>query len=82
MVKEAILRKPSLVIMGKNVGAARAGLTLYLGPLYAAALAFALLVEPFQAHHLGGALVILPGIYLAAPATRTNTKKRKRGPPN
>ena len=58
MVKEANLHKPSLVITGKNAGATRAGLTLYLGLLYAAALAFAVLVEPFQAHHLGGTLII------------------------
>ena len=80
MVKEANLHNPGLVTTGNNAGAARAGLTLFLGPLYAAALAFAVLIEPFQAHHLGGALVILPGIYLAALATRTNTKKKKARP--
>ena len=58
MVNEANLHKPSLVITGKNAGAARAGPTLYLGPLYAADSAFAVLGEPIQAHHLVGALII------------------------
>jgi drug/metabolite transporter (DMT)-like permease len=50
----------------KTLGAARAGLTLYLGPLYAAAVAYAVLGEPIQGYHALGAAVILPGIYLAS----------------
>ncbi len=52
----------------KALGAARAGLTLYLGPLYAAAVAFLILGEPVQGYHALGAAVILPGIYLASRA--------------
>lgn len=52
----------------KALGAARAGLTLYLGPLYAAVVAFLVLGEPIQAYHAVGAAVILPGIYLASLA--------------
>ncbi len=49
-----------------HLGAARAGLTLYLGPLYAAIVAWAVLGEPIEWHHLVGVAVILPGIYLAS----------------
>ena len=55
----------------KKLGAARAGLTLYLGPLYAAVVAYWVLGEPIQGYHLVGAAVILPGIYWASrPAGR------------
>ena len=50
----------------KTLGAARAGLTLYLGPVYAAVTAFVLLGEPIEWYHGMGALIILPGIYLAS----------------
>lgn len=50
------------------LGPARAGLTLYLGPLYAAAAAFLVLGEPIEGYHALGAAVILPGIYLASRA--------------
>ena len=50
----------------KALGAARAGLTLYLSPLYVAVTAFLVLAEPVYFYHLVGAVVILPGIYLAS----------------
>ena len=50
----------------KELGAARASLTLYLGPLYAAIAAWATLGEPIASHHVVGAAVILPAIYLAS----------------
>jgi drug/metabolite transporter (DMT)-like permease len=50
----------------KELGAARAALTLYLGPVYAAVSAWAVLGEPIALHHVVGALVILPAIYLAS----------------
>jgi drug/metabolite transporter (DMT)-like permease len=49
----------------KELGAARASLTLYLGPLYAAGVAWWVLGEPITWHHAVGAAVILPAIYLA-----------------
>ena len=55
----------------KALGAARAGLTLYLSPLFAAALAYLVLGEPIEAHHALGAAVILPGIYLASRSAPT-----------
>lgn len=54
----------------KALGAARAGLTLYLAPLYAAVTAFLVLGEPVRFYHLVGAIVILPGIYLASRPAR------------
>jgi drug/metabolite transporter (DMT)-like permease len=52
-------------IMQRELGAARVGMVLYLGPLYTAVLAWLVLGEPVQTFHwLGGAL-ILPGIYLS-----------------
>jgi drug/metabolite transporter (DMT)-like permease len=50
----------------KALGAARAGLTLYLSPLYVAVTAFLVLGEPMYFYHLVGAAVMLPGIYLAS----------------
>jgi drug/metabolite transporter (DMT)-like permease len=49
----------------KELGAARTGLILYLGPIYAALVAWALLGEQPQWFHALGAALILPGIYLA-----------------
>lgn len=53
-------------LLQKNIGAARTALVLYLGPLYAAALAWFALGEPLQMYHAIGAAVILPGIFLAS----------------
>ncbi len=50
----------------KELGAARASLTLYLGPLYAAVVAWLVLGEPIALHHALGGAVILLGIYLAS----------------
>jgi drug/metabolite transporter (DMT)-like permease len=52
--------------MSKHLGASRAALTLYLGPLYGAFMAWAVLGEPVQWHHVVGAAIILPGIWLAS----------------
>ncbi|WP_207484082.1 DMT family transporter [Arenibaculum pallidiluteum] len=52
------------------LGPARTGLTLYLGPLYNAGLAWMLLDEAPQLHHLLGAALILPGIFLATVRPR------------
>jgi drug/metabolite transporter (DMT)-like permease len=52
----------------RELGAARTGLILYLGPIYAALVAWVVLGEQPQWFHAVGAALILPGIYLA---TRT-----------
>lgn len=51
--------------MLRELGAARAGLVLYLGPVYAAFSAWVLLGEPPRWYHAAGALLILPSIWLA-----------------
>lgn len=47
----------------KILGASRVAVTLYLGPLYAAVAAWAVLGEPLGWHHVAGAALILPGVY-------------------
>ena len=39
-------------------------MTLYLGPPYAAVLAWLVLGEPIHAYHAVGLLLILPGVWL------------------
>lgn len=55
----------------KIIGANRVAMSLYLGPLYAAFAAWALLGERPGLHHLVGALLILPGIYLVTRQAAT-----------
>jgi drug/metabolite transporter (DMT)-like permease len=50
----------------KVLGASRVAASLYLGPLYGGFTAWSLLGEPMGWHHLGGASLILPGIWLAS----------------
>lgn len=63
--------------MQRELGAARTGLVMYLGPLYAALTAWWLLDEVPRWYHLAAALLILPGIWLATrrppAAARTGT---------
>jgi len=51
--------------MQRELGAARVGVVLYLGPIYAAATAWLVLGEPVRNFHWLGAALILPGIYLS-----------------
>ena len=53
----------------KILGASRVAMTLYLGPLYAALAAWWVLGEPLGWHHLGGAAMILPGVFLVMRAS-------------
>ena len=46
------------------LGASRVAVTLYLSPLYAGLAAWMVLGEPLGWHHLVGAALILPGVYL------------------
>jgi drug/metabolite transporter (DMT)-like permease len=55
------------------VGASRVAVALYLGPLYASIGAWIMLNEPPGLHHLVGAALILPGIFLV-------TQTRPRAP--
>ncbi len=51
-------------VMQRELGAARASVILYLGPIYTAVIAWIVLGEPLRQHHLIGLALILPGIYL------------------
>ena len=51
--------------MQRVLGAARVGVVLYLGPLYSAVIAWAVLGERVEWFHLVDALLILPGIWLS-----------------
>ena len=50
--------------MLRELGAARVSVVLYLGPLYAALLAWIVLGEPIHGYHAVGMALVLPGIYL------------------
>jgi drug/metabolite transporter (DMT)-like permease len=50
----------------KILGASRVAVTLYLGPLYAAVAAWGVLGEPLGWHHVAGAALILPGVYMVS----------------
>ena len=46
----------------KVLGASRVAMTLYLGPLYTAIVAWLILNEPLGLHHLAGGVLILSGV--------------------
>jgi drug/metabolite transporter (DMT)-like permease len=52
-------------LVQRGLGTARAGLILYLIPLYTAGLAALFLGERFAPYHAVGAALVLPGIFLA-----------------
>ena len=52
-------------VLLRELGATRAGLVMYLSPLYAAGMACWVLGEVPQGYHFVGALLILPSIFLA-----------------
>ncbi len=62
--------------MQRELGAARTGLVLYLGPLYAAGAAWLVLDEPPAWYHVAGGLLILPGIYLATRSKSVALRSR------
>lgn len=71
----------------KILGASRVAVTLYLGPLYAAVAARWVLGEPLGWHHLAGAALILPGVFMVTrapmasqPSTSAQTSAAIRPP--
>lgn len=60
----------SYSFMLRELGASRAGVVLYLGPVYVAILAWLVLGEVVRSFHWTGAALILPGIYLATRPAR------------
>ena len=57
-------------VMQRELGAARVGVVTYLGPLYAAGLAWLALNEPLHAFHAVGIVLVLGGIYLVNRTAR------------
>ena len=55
----------------KILGANRTAVALYLGPLYAGILTWAVLGEAPGWHHLAGGLLILPGVFMVSSAQKT-----------
>jgi drug/metabolite transporter (DMT)-like permease len=56
------------------LGASKVAVSLYLGPLYAALLAWLVLGEPLGWHHAVGAALILPGVYLVSRLGSANSR--------
>lgn len=55
----------------KILGASRVAMTLYLGPLYTAVVAWWVLGEPLGLHHLAGGVLILSGVGLVIAMRQT-----------
>jgi drug/metabolite transporter (DMT)-like permease len=64
-VLPGVLAYQAYSYMLRELGAAKSGLVLYLGPVYAALTAWVLLGEPPQWFHAVGAALILPSIWVA-----------------
>ena len=64
----------------KVLGASRVAVALYLGPLYGGLAAWIILGEAPGWHHLGGAALILPGVFLVTGAGRSVTNVRPPPP--
>jgi drug/metabolite transporter (DMT)-like permease len=59
----------------KILGVSRVAVTLYLAPLYVALAAWGVLNEPLGWHHLAGATLILPGVFLVARTASALTRR-------
>ena len=59
-------------VMQRELGAARVSVVLYLAPIYAAVMAWLVLSEPLQRHHVWGVAQVLPGIYLVTRPSRAS----------
>lgn len=57
-------------VLQEELGARRAGMTMYVAPVYAGLLSWWLLGEAPRWFHLAGALMILPGIHFASRQAR------------
>ena len=51
-------------VMQRDLGVARVGVVLYLGPIYAAVIAWLVLGEALHVYHAWAMAMVLPGIYL------------------
>lgn len=57
----------------RALGASRVSVVFYLGPLWGALVAWSILGEPPTWHHLAGAALILPGVFLATQRSPEKT---------
>jgi drug/metabolite transporter (DMT)-like permease len=57
-------------VIQRELGAARASMVQYLGPLYAAGMGWAVLGESLKMHHAVGLVLVLSGIYLVTQLAR------------
>ena len=64
----------------KVLGASRVAMALYLGPLYGGLAAWAILGEAPGWHHLGGAALILPGVFMVTSGGRPTSAVTQRLP--
>ena len=62
----------------KTLGASRVAASLYLGPLYGSLVGWFLLNESLGLHHAVGAVLILPGIFLASQRPPDDTLRTER----
>jgi drug/metabolite transporter (DMT)-like permease len=69
-VLPGVLSYTAYSVLQRELGASRTALLLYLAPVYGAALAWAVLGERPGWHHLAGAALILPSIWLATRTPR------------
>lgn len=60
----------SYAVIQQELGAARASVIQYLGPLYAAGLGWLVLGEAVHIHHAVGLVLVLGGVYLVTQAPR------------
>ncbi len=65
-----VLSYTAYSVLQRELGASRTALLLYLAPVYGAGLAWVLLGERPGWHHLAGAALILPSIWLATRSAR------------
>ncbi|MBU3650061.1 MAG: DMT family transporter [Limnohabitans sp.] len=63
------------------LGASRVSVTMYLGPLYAAVMAWGILGEPLAWHHFWGAVLILSGVGIAMSPRRAAAGQPSPGTP-
>ena len=58
-------------VMQRELGAARVSVSIYLGPLWTAAMAWLLLSEPLYGFHAVGLTLVLPGVFLVTRPHKT-----------
>lgn len=60
----------------RSLGASRVSVVFYLGPLWGALVAWGILSEPPGWHHVMGAALILPGVFLATQTSSKPTEQK------